>query len=691
MKTLKHFLIFMFIFLLVSTSVNFSVNAQDNPTTQPMAILGKYGGLNDMAWSPDSSTLAVSTYTGIVLYDNALNEVDFLEPTSALPIAGGLAWSPDGSKLFSANGIVLQTRALSNEVYIWTLASGEIAQTLTLDEQEQVNAQAWNQTGDKLVLMVLAQQRVQTLLIWDAETGDSQKIDIVDLNLMPEIRWRWSDDGQSVETVVNNEKLTLVLANPTEVERTPIDESSSRGLSLSPDNNNQAQKDDGTFVITNANGDSFTLAGDETGRFRGFTDVNWSANSERVAVWGRGPVPNIMVADVVTGEILLEFTYDEVGSILVAHLSPNGDAIALTTHRGELLVYNFETDTWHHRWFNGSSTSVSFSPDGTKLVTVNASTQNVYIWDAVTGEELAVWQTLNDPKAPINYIFTVAWSPDGNYVATGSVRGGQVDGVIESRPIDLFIWSAESGEVVQIVPALAYDADIIAELNWSEDSQTLAYSTISNQTGHSHIGVYNLQTEALYFQTSTQGTTWDIALHPNGEILALTWLELDNPTTQQVLFMDGQTGDLLDVSIPDIEANIRSVDWHPSGEYLTILLDNDDVFQVQNWAWQADENPELGLQFDLEGESDRSSLEWNEQGTQIATWYFGEDNAFGVQVWNVSIDDNSASLNSLFLSEYPSSFIYGASFDTLTWSADGSLLATSLSRNTSSIWEVPSE
>ena len=52
--------------------------------------MGKYSGLTDVAWSPDGSTLAVSTYTDIVLYDKSLNEVGHLTPTYVATCEGWL-------------------------------------------------------------------------------------------------------------------------------------------------------------------------------------------------------------------------------------------------------------------------------------------------------------------------------------------------------------------------------------------------------------------------------------------------------------------------------------------------------------------------------------------------------------------------------------------------------------------------
>ena len=668
----------------------FPATAQDGQRTEPSMVLGKYGGLADFAWSPDSSTLAVSTYTGIVLYDKSLNEIGFLEPPSEIKVTANLKWSPNGTKLLSVDGIIFPIMLRSNEAYIWDISAGEIQYTFVLTEDQQAQSHTWNSAGDMALLSVSNTSAMQNLMIWNSATGEINEIDITELGLRPDTQWHWSDDEQHLMTIVDAEQISISIADPTKIEKTAIT-SADQSIFISPDNNHQAIREDGVFVITNANGQQFELAGDEGGRFTGLREITWSENSQRVAVWGRGVVPNLMVADVLTGEILLEFIYDQAGSVVSAQLNPDGSAIAIRTLADELFVYDLATGDQTQRWLKGVSTAVSFSPDGSKIASVNASNQHVYIWDTATGEELEVWETPNDPKGTVNNIFTIAWSPDGKYVATGSMAGGPVENGTERRPIDLFIWSAETGDVIQQIPALTYDADIIAELNWSDDSQILAYSTISNLTAKSHIGVYNLQTEELNFQIPLEVSVWDIALHPAGDVLALTWLDLDRPEAQQITFVDVQTGELLEISTPEIEATIRSLDWHPSGDYLAALIDRDDFAQVQIWSWQTDVPLGFYLFFDLEGEAGRSSLEWNAQGTQLATWYFGEENAFGVQVWNIDLAESIANLNNIFLPDYPSYFLPFASHDALDWSADGTMLATSLSQNTSSVWEVPTE
>lgn len=678
---------FIFIFIFITITPNLATEAQENLVTEPLHVFGEYGGLADYEWSPDSSTLAVSTYTGIVLYDAWFNELAFLEPPSEVKVTSGLKWHSDGTQLASVGGRMFPNGETSDDAYIWDIETGEIIFTLPAPADSQIQFASWSPDSTYVLFAIDNKQTTAALVIWETATGNTQEIDVSALGVQARNIWTWSDDEQSVSTVVGTDEFILSLNDPSQIEQKQL-VSIENGVFYSPTGTHKAVSEDGVFIVSGPNSPIIELKGDEEGRFQGYREIAWSANGKRVGVWGRPVIPNLMVADVNTGDILLEFTYDSAGTVRSVEFSPDGSVIAIHANFEELIIYDLVTGAHSQQIFNVRTTSVSFSPDGSKLASVNGGSQQVYIWDTATGALLDFWETPNDPKGNTNFLFTVAWSPDGNYVATGAVAGGPVNNP-ESRPIDLFIWSAEVGEVEHIVPAVAYDVDIITELDWSADSQILAYSTRSNQTGKSHIGVYYLPTATILWQVPLEVSVVDIALRPSGDILTLATVGLST-NSQNLIFLDAQSGEVLDEIIFEDynQAILRSIDWHPDGKYLGILLDEYDVAYVQIGSWESTEAFAVTQQFDLEGEVSRSSLEWNNQGTQLATWSINEEKILGVQVWDVDIETNTAGLHGLFLPDYPTYFLPFASFDALAWSADGSMIATSLTINTTSIWEV---
>ena len=61
-------------------------------------------------------------------------------------------------------------------------------------------------------------------------------------------------------------------------------------------------------------------------------------------------------------------------------------------------------------------TSVSFSPDGTRIVT-GSWDQTAKVWDARTGTPLL------DLKGHTGFVMSVSFSPDGTRIVTGSYDG----------------------------------------------------------------------------------------------------------------------------------------------------------------------------------------------------------------------------------------------------------------------------
>jgi WD40 repeat protein len=273
------------------------------------------------------------------------------------------------------------------------------------------------------------------------------------------------------------------------------------------------------------------------------TAIDWSADGTRLAIGHQDGILEIL--DVPSSQILLSYPPSALAVNSVAWSPAELNIVAVSTARGTLDILDV-TDPQYLISFDPAEEvrAIAWSPDGTQLASTSARNvppagvqHKVNIWNATTGELVSVLEGQHT-----NTIISLAWSPDGTRLASGSTDSNTV------------VW-----DVSTATPIIILEGDNIGSVNalaWSPDGSRLATSNLDIAIPESTLRIGDVasgQPLVTYMGSFVRSISW----RPNAEQLAVA----DGDT---VLFLDAMTGEQIDV----IQAfdSVHSVDWHPAGE-----------------------------------------------------------------------------------------------------------------------------
>jgi WD40 repeat protein/tRNA A-37 threonylcarbamoyl transferase component Bud32 len=406
------------------------------------------GAAISLAWSPDGSQVASGSEGGMVrVWDTASGqEVNTL--TGHLYEAYGVAWSPDSTRLVSASR--------DATVRLWDVASGGELQVLD-SHLDQVSSVAWTADGSRLA----TGSADLTIRIWDGDSGQEQLVMTGHTEPIASVAWSAGGDRLASGAFDN----TIRIWDPASGEELGLLSGHTRpvvSLAWSPDGSRLVSGSvDGSIRVWNP------ATGEETGLIMGHSSdlrsVAWSPDGSRLAVAGfDGKVRRWDIAAETE-----ETPLDGAGAgFLSVAWSPDGSQLAAGEDDGTIQIWDVTNEQVVHS-LTGHTDQVNdlaWSPDG-RLVASAGGDGTVRLWDSVSGAKL------RELAGHTDSIYGVAWSPDGSQLISGSLD--QTIGVWDAvSGEEINTLEGRTDGYKQTVKLRG--GDWVASVAWSPDGKRLA-------------------------------------------------------------------------------------------------------------------------------------------------------------------------------------------------------------------------
>lgn len=244
--------------------------------------------------------------------------------------------------------------------------------------------------------------------------------------------------------------------------------------------------------------------------------------------------------------------------------------------------------------------TLAWSPDGTRLAMSDgpaAGVDPLLLLDAVTGKVLVTGKKLHN-----SFYFQFVWSPDNSQVAVAG-------------DMDVEIYDARTGE-----SSLTYPANPSSSGNqysyavaWSPDGNIIASNALN--TGHStqfwdaHSG------NALHYFSGHKASA--LAWSPNGKLIAIrdsTTVNIQNASTGQMIFSLPVALPVVanEIGLPYGNVHPHSLAWSPDSTAIAIANDQQEV---QIWNIVSQKN----IYTYKEHSGTVLAVGWSPDGTRIAS------------------------------------------------------------------------
>lgn len=644
---MKQTLFFMFPMLLVSILPLSNSFARDYTQMGlpegALTRLGK-GYINDIAYAPNGTQLAVATSIGVWLYDTSTDtELNLL--SEGPDYVQTIAFSPDGSIL--ATGGYLP----SPPIRLWDADTGKLLGTLK--GSEDVVTLAFSPDGTMLASS--GEWPDYPIRLWDVATR--QPRDTRFDNTGSPYAISFSPDGKTLvsggrdNTVRLWDVQTGELKNRLKGHRDDVN-----AVIFSQDGEMFASgSDDGTVRLWNVRtGETVATLKGNTKFPEEIRDLAFSPNGTTLA---SATTDEIWLWDIDTKQII-RILEGHTWHVSALAFSPDGETLASAGWDWTLRLWDAGTGKLRKTFGEHTSAvnTIAFSPDGKTLA--SASWGLIRLW-STRGVPLRLWyartgEPLENFIYHIDYVRTVVFSPDGKHLASGgydsrlrlweantgnhifTLRGGgsavafSPDGKLiaseyggDNIVSTIGLWDVRTGELRQVLKrhyapltCIAFSPDGKTLVSASRDSEIVLWDM---PTGQRRLSITTQHTESVYSVAfSPDGNTlasgsfdqtlrlWDphtgkrkamlqypdyvttVVFSPDSNILAVAWGEwansqvqlLDMKTFQSHATLAGHTEDITDLTFSPDGSILASASY--DGTILLWKIPNDEVPQDVN-------------------------------------------------------------------------------------------------------------